>query len=144
MEASTKNLINDFFTAQQHDRNANGAILAVLAVGRAGGQLLRNASALSEARFYQSVKSGEVLFARSIEPFEGGRWRLRGRGLKAMGIQSFSGCNLLILLWLIKSETNENRSSKDHHTARRREHSTRSVPAPAGTFKRDYRQLTPR
>jgi len=23
------------------------------------------------------VKLGEVLFARSIEPFEGGRWRLR-------------------------------------------------------------------
>jgi len=33
--------------------------------------------ALSEARFHKSVKSGEVLFARSIEPFEGGRWRLR-------------------------------------------------------------------
>jgi hypothetical protein len=35
-------------------------------------QLLRNVSALSEARFHKSVKSGEVLFARSIEPFEGG------------------------------------------------------------------------
>jgi hypothetical protein len=34
-------------------------------------------SALSEARFHESVKSGEVLCARSIEPFEGGRWRLR-------------------------------------------------------------------
>ena len=34
-------------------------------------------SALSEARFRKSVKSGEVLCARSIEPFEGGRWRLR-------------------------------------------------------------------
>jgi len=34
-------------------------------------------SALSEARFHNSVKSGEVLFARSIEPFEGGRWQLR-------------------------------------------------------------------
>jgi hypothetical protein len=27
--------------------------------------------------FAKSVKSGEVLCARSIEPFEGGRWRLR-------------------------------------------------------------------
>jgi hypothetical protein len=36
-----------------------------------------NVSALSEARFRESVKLGEVLFARSIEPFEGGRWRLR-------------------------------------------------------------------
>jgi len=36
-----------------------------------------NASALSEARFHESVKLGEVLCARSIEPFEGGRWRLR-------------------------------------------------------------------
>jgi len=34
-------------------------------------------SALSEARFQKNVKSDEVLFARSIEPFEGGRWRLR-------------------------------------------------------------------
>jgi hypothetical protein len=32
---------------------------------------------LSEARFHESVKLGEVLCARSIEPFEGGRWRLR-------------------------------------------------------------------
>src|SRR6266850_1770283 len=37
----------------------------------------RNASALSEARFHESVKLGVVLCARSIEPFEGGRWRLR-------------------------------------------------------------------
>ena len=31
---------------------------------------------LSEARFRESVKLGEVLCARSIDPFEGGRWRL--------------------------------------------------------------------
>ena len=36
-----------------------------------------DASALSEARFHKNVKLGEVLCARSIEPFEGGRWRLR-------------------------------------------------------------------
>ncbi len=36
-------------------------------------QCLVDVSALSEARFHKSVKSGEVLFARSIEPFEGGR-----------------------------------------------------------------------
>jgi len=33
--------------------------------------------ALSEARNHESVKLGEVLCARSIEPFEGGCWRLR-------------------------------------------------------------------
>jgi hypothetical protein len=31
----------------------------------------------------KSVKSGEVLCARSIEPFESGRWRLRW--MRAMG-----------------------------------------------------------
>ena len=36
-----------------------------------------HASDLSEARFQESVKWGEVLRARSIDPFEGGRWRLR-------------------------------------------------------------------
>ena len=41
------------------------------------GQVLINVSALSEARFRKNVKSGEVLCARSIEPFKGGRWRLR-------------------------------------------------------------------
>jgi hypothetical protein len=34
---------------------------------------IKNASALLEARFHESVKLGEVLCARSIEPFEGGR-----------------------------------------------------------------------
>jgi hypothetical protein len=43
----------------------------------ASRKLSRNASALSEARFRKSVKSGEVLCARRIEPFEGSRWRLR-------------------------------------------------------------------
>jgi len=41
-------------------------------------QFPKNVSALSEARNHESVKVGEVLCARSIEPFEGGRWRLRG------------------------------------------------------------------
>jgi hypothetical protein len=41
------------------------------------GLVPTNASALLEARFHESVKLGEVLCARSIEPFEGGRWRLR-------------------------------------------------------------------
>ena len=40
-------------------------------------------SALLEARFHESVKSDEVLCARSIEPFEGGRWRLRWMRLKS-------------------------------------------------------------
>jgi hypothetical protein len=57
---------------------------------------------------------------------------MAGPGETAMGIQSFFGCNLLILPWLRKSETNKNRSSKDHHTARRSEHSTRSVPRASG------------
>ena len=71
---------------------------------------------LSEARFHKSVKSGEVLCARSIEPFEGGRWRLRRMrasgctDLTAMGIESFFVCSLLILLGLGKSEKTENRS----------------------------------
>jgi hypothetical protein len=34
---------------------------------------LIDVSTLSEAPFRESVKSGEVLSARSIEPFEGGR-----------------------------------------------------------------------
>jgi hypothetical protein len=34
-----------------------------------------HASDLSEARFQQSVKCGELLCARSIVPFEGSRWR---------------------------------------------------------------------
>src|SRR5437899_4745942 len=41
------------------------------------GLVPRNVRALSEARNHESVKLGEVLCARSIEPFEGGRWRLR-------------------------------------------------------------------
>ena len=34
-------------------------------------------SSLSEARNHESLELGEVLCARSIDPFEGGRWRLR-------------------------------------------------------------------
>jgi hypothetical protein len=53
---------------------------------------------------------GTVLCARSINPFEGGRWRLRQMrasgctDLTAMGIESFFVCSLLILLGLRKSE----------------------------------------
>ena len=36
-----------------------------------------HASDLSEARFQESVKCGEVLCARSIVPFEGSCWQLR-------------------------------------------------------------------
>jgi hypothetical protein len=36
-----------------------------------------HAGDVSEARFQESVKCGEVLCARSIVPFEGSRWRLR-------------------------------------------------------------------
>jgi hypothetical protein len=35
------------------------------------------------------VKLGEVLSARSIEPFEGGRWRLRGARAKGYGNSVF-------------------------------------------------------
>jgi hypothetical protein len=79
-------------------------------------QVLVNVSALSEARFHESVKSGEVLRARSIEPFAGGRWRLRRMrasgctDLTAMGIESFFVCSLLILLGLGESGRTENRS----------------------------------
>jgi hypothetical protein len=54
--------------------------------------------------------------ARLINPFEGGRWRLRRMrssgcaDLTAMGIESFFVCSVLILLGLGKSEENENRS----------------------------------
>jgi hypothetical protein len=51
----------------------------------------KNASALSEARFYESVKSGEVLSARSIEPFEGGRPVCGGRGCYANSIEGRVG-----------------------------------------------------
>jgi hypothetical protein len=37
---------------------------------RLGGKLLVNVSTLSEARFHKSVKSGQALFARSIEPLK--------------------------------------------------------------------------
>jgi hypothetical protein len=39
--------------------------------------LLINVRALSEARNHEGARLGEVLCARSIEPFEGGRRRLR-------------------------------------------------------------------
>jgi hypothetical protein len=54
-----------------------------------GAAVLINVSALSEARFRKSVKSGEVLCARSIEPFEGGRWRLRR--MRASGFSRSNG-----------------------------------------------------
>jgi len=80
-------------------------------------RLLINVSTLSEARFHKSVKSGRgALCARSIEPFEGGRWRLRRMrasgctDLTAMGIESFFVCSLLILLGLGKPEKTDNRS----------------------------------
>ena len=74
-----------------------------------------DASALSEARFHKSVKSGEVLCARSIEPKVaaggcGGCGLMAGPSLTAMGIESFFVCSLLILRGLGKSETSENRS----------------------------------
>jgi hypothetical protein len=73
-------------------------------------------NALSEARFHESVKSGEVLCARSIEPLKvaaggcGGCGLMAGPGLTVMGIESFFVCSLLILQGLGKSEKSENRS----------------------------------
>ena len=91
--------------------------------------------------FAERSKFGTVLCARSINPFEGGRWRCGGCGLvaapdlTAMGIESFFVCSLLILLGLRKPEENENRKS----TFLR--HDVRSIAreasvAPATTFKR--------
>jgi len=66
--------------------------------------------------FCEGVDAGMVLCARSIEPFEGGRWRLRQTrasgctDLTAMGIESFFVCSQLILLGLGKLEKTENRS----------------------------------
>ncbi len=77
---------------------------------------LVNASALSEARFHKSVKSGRGAPRAFDRAVEGGRWRLRRMrasgctDLTAMGIESFFVCNLLIVLGLGKSEETENRS----------------------------------
>jgi hypothetical protein len=66
--------------------------------------------------FAKARSPGDVLGARSIEPFEGERWRLRRMrasgctDLTAMGIESFFVCSLLILLGLGKSEKTGNRS----------------------------------
>ncbi|MGC1645983.1 MAG: hypothetical protein WA741_09155 [Candidatus Sulfotelmatobacter sp.] len=54
------------------------------------GQLLVNVRALSDARFHEEVKLGEVLCARSIKPFEWSRPRLR-RTRAAMGIAWMKG-----------------------------------------------------
>jgi hypothetical protein len=60
------------------------------------GQLPINASDLSDARFREGSKFGTMFRAGSINPFEGGRWRLRwmrasgSTDLTAMGIESFS------------------------------------------------------
>ena len=65
---------------------------------------------LSKPGFCERSKFGTVLCARSINPFEDGRWRLRRirasgcTDLTAMGIESFLVCSLLILLDLRKSE----------------------------------------
>jgi hypothetical protein len=67
-----------------------------------------NVSALSEARFRESVKLGEVLFARSIEPFEGGRWRLRWTRANGYGNSIFSLiCKLLVLQYLENERVRE-------------------------------------
>jgi hypothetical protein len=74
-----------------------------------------NVSALSDARFREGAKLGEVLCARSIESLEGGRCGCGGCGLMAgahlaaMGIESFFVCSLLILHGLGKSQESENR-----------------------------------
>jgi hypothetical protein len=57
---------------------------------RREAQLLINVSALSDARFGEEVKLGEVLCARSIKPFERSRPRLR-RTRAAMGIAWMEG-----------------------------------------------------
>ena len=50
-------------------------------------KLSRNVSALSEARFHKSAKLGEVLCARSIEPFEPSRpWLRRTRDLCKLNV----------------------------------------------------------
>jgi hypothetical protein len=48
-------------------RRLVGSWLAIIAEGH---KFLIDVSVLSEARFYKSVKSGELLFARSIEPLK--------------------------------------------------------------------------
>jgi hypothetical protein len=71
-------------------------------------KLFGNVSALSEARFRESVKLGEVLFARSIEPFEGGCWRLRWMRANGYGNSIFSPtCKLLVLRYLENEHVRE-------------------------------------
>ena len=78
--------------------------------------ILINVSALPDARSDREVNGFADFCARPVEPFEGGRWRLRRMrasgctDLTAMGIESFFVCSLLILLGLGKSEKTETRS----------------------------------
>jgi hypothetical protein len=117
MSESERNTVLDECFSYNDELRKNGHLVAEMrAATREIRKFARNASALSEARFRKSVKSGEVLCARSIEPFEGRRWRLRRMrasgctDLTAMGIESFFVCSLLILLGLGKSDKTENRS----------------------------------
>jgi hypothetical protein len=72
------------------------------------GLLSDDVSALSEARFDRSVTLGEVLCARSIEPFEGGRWRLRWMRANGYGNSIFSPtCKLLVLRYLENEHVRE-------------------------------------
>jgi hypothetical protein len=70
------------------------------------GQVLINASAESEARFREYVRAGTVLCARSIQPFERGRWRLRRMRVKGPDTNGYGNsifsliCKLLVLRYL--------------------------------------------
>ena len=85
----------------------SGGVEAMLCGSNASEFVAINASDESDARFRERSKFSTVLCARSINPFEGGRWRLRRMrasgctDLTAMGIESFFVCSLLILLGLV-------------------------------------------
>ena len=79
-----------------------------------------------------SRSGGEVFCARSIKPFEGGRWRLRWIRAIGYGNSILSPvCNLLVRKDLETSMRN-NHSSRRHPEARRAKHCTRSVRRASG------------
>ena len=69
---------------------------------------LSNVSAVSDARCREAVDVGTLFFARSIEPFEGRRWRLRQMRANGYGNSIFSPiCKLLVLRYLENEHVRE-------------------------------------
>ena len=70
-----------------------------------------NASDQSDARFHRNAKFGRMFRARSINPFEGGRWRFTVRTAGTLGRKkAFHNQVFSVFLW--------NRISIDLYSAR--------------------------